>query len=129
VAVAFHASNLKAVADAYRAADPVLRILIAGDNDHQREREIGADGRPKDNVGRLKAEAAAQAVGGALLIPPFEPQQPGSDRNDLAQLLGERLGPVLDASLAAAERRLSASAVRQDDGAQHRHRRSLQATR
>jgi putative DNA primase/helicase len=129
VAVAFHASNLKAVADAYRAADPVLRILIAGDNDHQREREIGADGRPKDNVGRLKAEAAAQAVGGALLIPPFEPQQPGSDRNDLAQLLGERLGPVLDAALAAAERRLSASAVRQDDGAQHRHRRSLQATR
>jgi phage/plasmid primase-like uncharacterized protein len=73
----------------------VLRIVIAGDNDHQREREIG-----KDNVGRLEAEAAAQGVGGALLIPPFEPQQPW---NDLAQLLGEQLGPVLDAALAAAE--------------------------
>jgi putative DNA primase/helicase len=118
-----------AVAESYRAANPVLRILIAGDNDHQREREIGADGRPRDNVGRLKAEAAAQAVDGALLIPPFDAQQPGSDWNDLAQLLGERLGPVLDAALAAAERRLSASAVRHDDGEQHQQKRSPQATR
>jgi phage/plasmid primase-like uncharacterized protein len=67
------------VAQAYHAADPSLRILIAGDNDHQREREIGADGRPKDNVGRLKAEAAAQAAGGAVLIPLFAPRQQGSD--------------------------------------------------
>jgi putative DNA primase/helicase len=115
VAVAFHASNLMPVAQAHRAADPGLRLLIAGDNDHQREREIGADGRPKDNVGRLKAEAAAQEVGGALLIPPFAPQQQGSDWNDLAQLVGNRFKPMLDAALAAAERRLAALTGRQDD--------------
>jgi putative DNA primase/helicase len=109
VAVAFHASNLIAVAQAYRAADPGLRIVIAGDNDHRREREIDTDGRPKDNVGRLKAEAAAQAVGGALLIPPFAPQQQGSDWNDLAQVVGDRFKPMLDGALAAAERRLTAS--------------------
>jgi putative DNA primase/helicase len=116
VAVAFHASNLMVVAQAYRAADPGLRILIAGDNDHRREREIGANGRPKDNVGRVKAEAAAQAVGGALLIPPFAPQQQGSDWNDLAQLLGDALQPTLHAALAAAERQLTASSMGRDPG-------------
>ena len=69
VAVAFHANNLTAVASAYHAADPGLRIIIASDNDHQREQEIGADGRPKENVGRPKAEVAAAAVGGAPLTP------------------------------------------------------------
>jgi putative DNA primase/helicase len=129
VAVAFHAGNLMPVAQAYRAANPNLSILIAGDNDHQREREIGADGRPKDNVGRLKAEAAAQAVGGAVLIPPFAPQQQGSDWNDLAQLLGDRLKPVLDGALAAAERRLAASEARQAGEAQQDPSRSWHMTR
>jgi putative DNA primase/helicase len=130
VAVAFHASNLLPVAQGYRAADAGLRILIAGDNDHQREQEIGADGRPKHNVGRIKAEAAAGAIGGDVIIPPFEPQQPGSDWNDLAHLLGDRLRPALDAALAAAERRLAAGRVRHGgEDAQPRPKRSLQSTR
>jgi phage/plasmid primase-like uncharacterized protein len=130
VAVAFHASNLLPVAQGYRAADVGLRILIAGDNDHQREQEIGTDGRPKHNVGRLKAEAAAQAIAAEVLIPPFEPQQPGSDWNDLAQLLGNQLRPVLDAALAAAERRLTAGRARHGgEDAQPRPKRSLQSTR
>jgi putative DNA primase/helicase len=130
VAVAFHASNLLPVAQGYRAADAGLRILIAGDNDHQREREIGADGRPKGNVGRAKAEAAAGVIGSDALIPPFEPHQSGSDWNDLAQLLGDRLRPVLDAALAAAERRLTAGRARRGgEDAQPRPKRSLQSTR
>jgi putative DNA primase/helicase len=130
IAVAFHASNLLPVAQDYRAAEPSLRILIAGDNDHQREREIGADGRPKDNVGRIKAEAAAQVVGGDVLIPPFQPHQAGSDWNDLGQLLEDRLRPVLNAALAAAERRLMASAARHGSGdVQPRPKHSSQATR
>jgi putative DNA primase/helicase len=114
VAVAFHASNLLPVAQDYRAADSSLRIVIAGDNDHKREREIGADGRPKKNVGRLKAEAAAKAVSGALLIPPFEPHQPGSDWNDLARHLGAALKPVLGRALAATKRGLTVSAAARD---------------
>jgi len=130
VAVAFNASNLLPVAQGYRAADGSLRILIAGDNDHQREQEIGTDGRPKHNVGRIKAEAAAGAIGNDVLIPPFEPQQPGSDWNDLAHLLGDRLRPVLDAALAAAERRLTAGRARHGgEDAQPRPKRSLRSTR
>jgi putative DNA primase/helicase len=129
VAVAFHASNLAAVAQAYRAADPGLRIIIAGDNDHQREQEIGADGRPGRNVGRLKAEVAAQAVDAALLIPAFQPEQQGSDWNDLAQILGDAFKPMLDGALAAAQRRLMASAMKQDEGVQHQPNRSPQIAR
>ncbi len=124
VAVAFHVGNLMPVAQAYRAADPNLRILIAGDNDHQRERE----GRPKGNVGRLKAEAAAEAVGGAVLLPPFTPQQQGSDWNDLAQFLRGGFKPMLDGALAAAERRLAASGAT-GRGAQQDPSRSSHMTR
>jgi phage/plasmid primase-like uncharacterized protein len=84
VAVAFNASNLKAVAMAYRAADPARPIIIAGDNDHHLPfRKV-----PLPNVGREKAEAAATAVGGVAALPSFPQGDRGSDWNDLARRQG-----------------------------------------
>lgn len=65
------ACNLEPVAKAYRERYPDLRLVIAGDNDSQPEGAIGADGRAKRNVGRVTAEAAAQAVCGAAVLPRF----------------------------------------------------------
>jgi putative DNA primase/helicase len=114
VAVAFFAGNLGPVAQAYHERHPELRIIIAGDNDHMKERELGADGQPKENVGKVKAEAAALRCGGAALLPPFKPDQDGSDWNDLAKLLGAEFKKVLHETFAAAERRISASAARRE---------------
>jgi putative DNA primase/helicase len=107
VVVAFNAGNLEPVVRAYRQRFPALALIIAGDNDHKLERQIGADGRPKTNVGRVKAEAAARAVGGVTLIPPFTPEQDGSDWNDLARLQGDGFARLFRGALAAAERRLT----------------------
>lgn len=103
VAAAFSAGNLEPVARAYRERYPDLRLIIAGDNDSRREGAIGADGRAKRNVGRVKAEAVAQAVGGAALLPRFGPGQEGSDWNDFAQLCGRRFPSVFNRILRAAE--------------------------
>lgn len=107
VAVAFNAGNLEAVARAFRATDAARPILIAADNDHRRERERGPDGRFKTNVGRVKAEAAAAAVGGAVLVPPFSGREAGTDWNDLRQEKGSRIFErQLGAALLVAEREL-----------------------
>lgn len=82
VAVAFHAGNLVAVADAYRAHYPDKVIVIAGDNDHRKAQQ----GQP--NVGRDKAHEAAARVGGIALLPAFNADDPGSDWNDLAKAQG-----------------------------------------
>ena len=83
-AAAFSANNLEAAARACRHAWPDAPIAIAGDNDHQKERQHDARGRPKPNVGRIAAEQAAKAVGGVALIPSFSADDPGSDWNDVA---------------------------------------------
>ena len=83
VAVAFFAGNLEAVARAVRTAFPEAHLLIAGDNDHQKAREMQADGSPKPNVGKEAALKAADAVGGHALLPNFAPDDRGSDWNDL----------------------------------------------
>jgi putative DNA primase/helicase len=90
---------------------------------------LGADGRPKANVGRLKAEIAAAAVGGVTLIPPFEPNQLGSDWNDLARISGETFKPTLKGALAAAEQRLVTPGLSRDDLVQHQTSRPSNVSR
>lgn len=80
VIVAFYSGNLPAVAEIYRAKFPGKILVIAGDNDHAKHLE--------KNVGRLKAQEAAQAVGGYALLPEFEKDAPGSDWNDLWKAQG-----------------------------------------
>lgn len=90
VAVAFNANNLEAVAREYRDRFPDKAILILGDNDHRKEAEIDpATNLPKPNVGKEKAIAAARAVGGQAVLPPFRPTDQGSDWNDFATIHGE----------------------------------------
>ena len=84
VAAAFSANNLEAAARACRQVWPDAPIAIAGDNDHQKERQRDARGRPKPNAGRIAAEQAANAVDGVALIPSFSADDPGSDWNDVS---------------------------------------------
>ncbi len=80
VVVAFNAGNLKSVALALRAKYPVLKMIMAADDD------IHTAGNP----GITKATAAAQAVGGYLAVPDFGADRPAKakDFNDLHQLAG-----------------------------------------
>jgi phage/plasmid primase-like uncharacterized protein len=99
VAVAFNAK-------ASRAADPSRPIVIAGDNDHHLpERSV-----PLPNVGQEKAEAAAAAVCGAVVLPSFPPGDRGSDWNDLAQRQGH--APVVAAVRGALDRLRQANVQR-----------------
>jgi hypothetical protein len=52
------------------------------------------------------------------LLPPFTPDQDGSDWNDLARLLGTEFKKVLRDAFAAAERRLAASSGRGEEAAE-----------
>lgn len=70
--VAFDTGNLKAVALMLRKRFPGAEIIIAGDNDR----------KTPGNPGITKAREAALAVGGKLLIPPFDDDEVGSDWND-----------------------------------------------
>ena len=79
---AFNAGNLVHVAETYRRLYPDRAIYIAGDNDHRRE----AQGKP--NVGREKAEQAAAAIDGFVLLPKFAEDDLGSDWNDLVRSQG-----------------------------------------
>lgn len=82
VAVAFNSGNLSAVAEAFRVRYPEKLICIAGDNDHQNEQQ----GKP--NIGRQKAQEAAQLVGCMCLLPTFAKEDCGSDWNDFRRLYG-----------------------------------------
>ena len=89
VVAAYNAGNLREVTELFAAVYPERPILLAGDNDHKREREIDPrTGEVKVNVGREKAEEAAQAIASVALLPPFQPHEKGSDWNDLAALRG-----------------------------------------
>ena len=59
VFVAFDAGNLEPVAKAIRQRYPLAKIVIFADDDFDNP----------DNPGRTKAEAAALAVGGVVLLP------------------------------------------------------------
>jgi len=65
VAVALDTSNLAAVAAALRDRDLARPIYLAADNDHH----LPLRATPLPNAGREKAEAAARAVGGTVLLP------------------------------------------------------------
>jgi len=87
--VAFDASNLKAVAEEVRRVNPKADIAIAADDDHKLESHPVI----KKNVGREKAEAAAQAVGGRTISPPLnqaEKDKGLSDFNDLEASRGKK---------------------------------------
>lgn len=81
---AFDAGNLKPVALALQARFPGKPIIILGDDDKHLEATLGI------NPGRIKAQAAADAVKGALLFPVFAPGEQTNnpknftDFNDLA---------------------------------------------
>ena len=112
VLVAFNAGNLQAVALSVRAAHPDARIVIAGDNDHHKPRELGAAGQPIANVGRVAAEEAATSVSGYALVPTFRPGDACTDWNDLAQSQGALVfARQWQAGMAEAERRLEAKII------------------
>ncbi len=88
VAVALDTSNLMAVAAALRDQDPTRVIYMAADNDHH----LPLRAKPLPNAGREKAEAAATAVGGTVLLPEASAGQvakgKGTDWNDYEAIHG-----------------------------------------
>ncbi|MBV6885854.1 DUF1738 domain-containing protein [Xanthomonas euvesicatoria] len=66
---AFDSGNLEAVAKALHAKFPDKPVIIAGDDDRHLVMTHG------NNLGRGKAEAAAQAVGGKAIFPIFAPAE------------------------------------------------------
>ncbi|WP_413208293.1 DUF5710 domain-containing protein [Rhodospirillum sp. A1_3_36] len=83
VVVAFDAHNLQPVAEALRKKNPTATLIIAGDDDHSRDR----------NVGFENARVAAATVGGVHISPRFteaEEAQGLTDYNDLAGARGEK---------------------------------------
>lgn len=81
VAVAFDAGNLQHVAKAVRALLPDAVVMVCGDDDAATEARTGR------NAGRMKAQAAAKAVRGGVVLPAALPEG-GSDFNDMHQAHG-----------------------------------------
>lgn len=84
VVVAFDGGNLEAVARAVKERHPERELLIAADNDHANKSGV--------NVGMVKAEAAAKAVGALWTAPRFTPEEMAqklTDFNDLASSRGK----------------------------------------
>lgn len=99
VAVAFDAGNLKPVALALRTLYPAALLVLCGDDDRDTEAATGT------NPGRVKATAAARAVGGLAVFPAGLPDG-GSDFNDLHQHHGgaaglEAVGAIVRAAIDA----------------------------
>ena len=78
VDVAFNAGNLSAVAKGLRKRYPKAEIVLCADDDHE----------TAGNPGVTKAQEAAAAVGGKLVIPAFPTGVAGTDFNDLANEVG-----------------------------------------
>lgn len=114
VVAAFNAGNLETVARAIREQHPDRPIVIAGDNDHQRAREVDPrTGQLKENRGKAAAEKAAEAVGGYAAIPTFSAESKGTDWNDWTQENGnEALRKAMTESMLLADRRQLADAHR-----------------
>lgn len=89
VVVAFDSGNLSAVADELRGRFPKRGLMFAADNDHNAEKQTGPDGKPKPNVGLLKAKEAAEKHGAGVIVPKFKDGDKGSDWNDLATANGD----------------------------------------
>lgn len=72
----FSVNNLMHVAKAVRTKYPDAHLIIAGDNDHQNPL----------NPGLTESQKVAAAVDGQLFVPPFEPDDAGSDWLDYNQM-------------------------------------------
>lgn len=81
VAVAFDAGNLLHVANALRQQWPGVGVVVCGDDDAATGQRTGR------NPGREKAQAAARAVHGGIVLPQGLPDG-ASDFNDLHQAHG-----------------------------------------
>ncbi|MDO4777666.1 MAG: zincin-like metallopeptidase domain-containing protein [Cardiobacteriaceae bacterium] len=85
IVVAFQDSNLRAVAEAFKAMYPYRSFFIAGDNDQHNVT------KGLKNSGLESARAAAKAVGGRYAVPTFATGQQGksySDYSDLHRIAG-----------------------------------------
>jgi phage/plasmid primase-like uncharacterized protein len=82
VLVAFNAGNLLEVARAARVMYSQKRIVIAADNDHKLEKNVGIE----------KAQEAAALINAEVVIPECPP---GTDFNDLAAVDPERAKSLL----------------------------------
>lgn len=85
IVVAFQDSNLRAVAEAFKAMYPYRSFFIAGDNDQHNV------AKGLKNSGLESARAAAKAVGGRYAVPIFATGQQGksfSDYSDLHRIAG-----------------------------------------
>lgn len=80
VVVAFQDSNLKAVAEEFKAMYPYRSVFVAGDND-QHNVSNGLK-----NSGLVSAKAAAKAVGGRYGVPKFAANQQGKQFSDFSDL-------------------------------------------
>ena len=80
VAVCFNSGNIKEVAKELSAKYPNTKIIIAGDDDHKREQ----------NIGRIKAVEAAKHIAGTTVFPIFDTSYDKgcTDFNDLHRLCG-----------------------------------------
>jgi len=84
VVIAFNAGNIAAAAKRMRARFPAAKIIVAADDDYRTEAERGV------NPGKREAQKAAAAVGGVVIVPPFDRSagDVGTDWNDFAQARG-----------------------------------------
>jgi putative DNA primase/helicase len=78
VIIAFNAGNLSSVIKSLAITNPKLKLMLAADNDHQNEINVGID----------KAWMASIGFDIPLVYPDFESNDPSSDFNDLANTKG-----------------------------------------
>ncbi|EDH5432247.1 zincin-like metallopeptidase domain-containing protein (plasmid) [Escherichia coli] len=113
VIVAFDSGNLDAVATELRERHPSRPLLIAADNDHNAPKELDANGKPKVNVGLVKATETAEKHGGGVMAPQFNDGEKGSDWNDLAGSRGDEAARrMLAEQMAVAKRDAAITAER-----------------
>ncbi len=77
VVIAFNTGNLKKVAPIFKEKYPDKKIIIAADNDLEREKKTG------ENPGVIAGKAVAKVIGAEIIICPVE-----SDFNDLQRIQG-----------------------------------------
>lgn len=113
VVVAFDSGNIDAVARELRERSPARPLLIAADNDHNAPKTLDANGKPKVNVGLVKAQEAAKAHGGGVMAPQFKDGDKGSDWNDVAATQGDDAARrMLNEQMAVAKREAAITAER-----------------
>lgn len=84
VVVAFDAGNLSTVAAGIRREHPSARIILGADNDVRRPGETC-----QINTGLVKAQQAAQRIGGIVALAVLDHGETKADWNDVAVALGK----------------------------------------